>query len=505
ESSVVAPTEYGISTHSSPSVAFDSYRPYSTTPRSPNDSPLCSSISPQSHEDALITQYVPITSNGLDTFSGDASELPYPSSDAGYSAALVRQVQTYSSEESAALQGYTLPSAIVPDPVVSGKTAWFIMSQYERLFELIFFRPAEAHMDTLRRQFVARVMSSSIAHWSSFVGAQMLCTIRQNKEDANIQRFVPWLNRLNQLYLARVDMNIDDLRVRLSSALELAFLWYLISNIKQGYNLLRLTAPVFMQVACADPTLWPRDPSSNGISLAHALLPPRREICRFIFMDSISSFTFGVPPLVEYDTSHPMIETQNIRPTEWIHGCPSRFMFLVVKINQWRAQHPGNYQDGNSPWKEIEEDAWAYRPSYDHDPSSDSGRHVLRVTVQEGWRHTVLIYLYMGMCGVTSHDPRVQSSVQQISNLYNVTKTQSGGMHLLAPALLAGICTRSETDRAKFRALVSQSRYNNMLLLQTMKYAGVLDHLWRGAAANGGPVTWDDYIASRRAVIDVGV
>ncbi|KAG8750936.1 hypothetical protein FRC12_012688 [Ceratobasidium sp. 428] len=380
------------------------------------------------------------------------------------------------------------------------------MSQYERMFDLILFRPAEAHMGTFRRQFVTRVMSSSVIHWSSFVGAQMLRSIRQDGESVDIQRFVPWLHRLNQIYAARVDVNIDDLKERLSGVLDLSFLWYLTSNIKLGYNLLRLTAPVFMQVACADPTLWPRDPSSNGISLAHALLPPRGEISRFIFMDSISSFTFGVPPLVEYDTSHPMIEGQDSRAIGWIHGCPSRFMLLVVKINQWRAQHPNSCMEGSSPWKEIEEDAWAYRPSCGYDPGSDSGRHVLRVAVQEGWRHAVLIYLYMGMCGVTSHDPRVQSSVQQISNSYNITKMQSAtGMHLLAPVLLAGICTRSETDRAKFRALVSQSRYNNMLLLQSMKYAGVLDHLWRGVAANGGPVTWDDYIASRRAVIDLGV
>ncbi|QRV82468.1 Fungal specific transcription factor domain [Ceratobasidium sp. AG-Ba] len=270
-------------------------------------------------------------------------------------------------------------------------------------------------------------------------------------------------------------------------------------NVKSGYALIRVMAPVCMQVAFSDPMLWPRDPASNGISFAHALLPPRREIHRFITMDNLSALLFGLPLLLEYDLSFSMIETEKGRPTDWVHGCPNRFLYSIARINQWRERRTNR----DPLCIEIEEDAWAWRTESAYDPDADSGKHTLRVAVQEGWRHTVLIYLYMGMCEVTSHDPRVQSSVRQISRLYTIIQSNfAAGM--MAPVLVAAACAQSEADRARFHALVSHSGSSKIQLLKNMNFAGVLDHLWQGAAANGAPVTWEDYLTSRRAVIDVG-
>ncbi|KAG8703840.1 hypothetical protein FRC09_003913, partial [Ceratobasidium sp. 395] len=69
----------------------------------------------------------------------------------------------------------------------------------------------------------------------------------------------------------------------------------------------------------------------------------------------------------------------------------------------------------------------------------------------------------------------------------------------------AGVCTRSEADRNKFRAVVSQTGTHKTWLLKSMRFTSLLDHLWHGVAVNGGPVTWDDYVRSRRAVVDMGV
>lgn len=150
-----------------------------------------------------------------------------------------------------------------------------------------------------------------------------------------------------------------------------------------------------MQVAFADPTLWPRDPLSNGISFSHALASPVYELGRFIFIDSITSLTYGTPPLVEYDTSHPVTRTHNEYPREWIHGCPPEFLISIAKINQWRAQHPNGYSDEDCPWKELEDDIRAWRPLWYFGPDSESSRVVMRFSVQESWRHALLIYLYM--------------------------------------------------------------------------------------------------------------
>jgi hypothetical protein len=34
-------------------------------------------------------------------------------------------------------------------------------------------------------------------------------------------------------------------------------------------------------------------------------------------------------------------------------------------------------------------------------------------------------------------------------------------------------------------------------------FVPVLEHLWKGVAAEGRPVKWDDYLASREAVLPV--
>ncbi|QRV96640.1 Fungal Zn(2)-Cys(6) binuclear cluster domain [Ceratobasidium sp. AG-Ba] len=129
--------------------------------------------------------------------------------------------------------------------------------------------------------------------------------------------------------MSKADTTLDEMIGRLSGGLELAFLQSLASSAKKSYNLLRMIAPVFMQVAFADPTLWPYDPSSSGISLAHALASPQFELGRFILTDTIISLTFGTQALVEYDLSHPLIQTNGEHPMEWLHGCPAQFMFSI--------------------------------------------------------------------------------------------------------------------------------------------------------------------------------
>ncbi|KAG8701398.1 hypothetical protein FRC08_004101 [Ceratobasidium sp. 394] len=259
-------------------------------------------------------------------------------------------------------------------------------------------------------------------------------------------------------------------------------------------------APTFMHIAFADPTLWPRDPSSNGISLAHILVCSQYELGRFVFIDATMSLTFGLPPLIEYDTSHPVIPTPEVHPMEWIHGCPPAFAYSIIKINSWRAQNPGGCAEPDT-WREMEAATWAWRPTCDYGPDSESWRTVARFATQEGWRHAVLIYLYLGMVGLDSNDPRVQSSTRQISHLYDSVKSHIAvGMHFLIPLLLAAICTRTETDRSPLRKAIAKSG-DKAWLLKGVEFASLVDHLWHGAAANGAPITWNDYVNSRKATV----
>ncbi|KAG8743393.1 hypothetical protein FRC10_012119 [Ceratobasidium sp. 414] len=70
------------------------------------------------------------------------------------------------------------------------------------------------------------------------------------------------------------------------------------------------------------------------------------------------------------------------------------------------------------------------------------------------------------------------------------------------PMEWAAMCTRTETDRSRLRKAIAQPG-NKGWLLKGVQFASVLDHLWHGAAANGAPITWNDYVNSRKATVHI--
>ncbi|KAF8606106.1 hypothetical protein BDV93DRAFT_520963 [Ceratobasidium sp. AG-I] len=400
---------------------------------------------------------------------------------------------------------FMLPPRFYPDAVISGLTVKFILSLYEPLYKHLAFKPTHARSNFIRDMLVDRIQASSLTHWSMYLGAKIFCTLLQGGKGDDLRVYNRWFERLDQLCITSSnDTILDDLANRLSGGLELSYLKFMTSNINAGLTLLRNIAPTFVKVAFADPSLWPRQPGCSGISLVHAFTSDNYDLGRFVFMDTISTLCFGVPPLVEYDTSAPVSEigpsyTQRI---ESKHGCAANFIIGILKISIWRAQN--DKSPVKHRWEEIEADIRGWVPGPDNSISGDSWKTVARLAILEGWRHTGLIYLYMGMCGVTSHDPRVQSSVRQIMSLLDVIKFDDPiGLHFFFPRLLAGICVRGEKQRAQIRESMAQSKKNPTWLFRWMDLVPVLDHLWHGVAANGGAVTWDDYIRSRRTNIHI--
>ncbi|KAG9122279.1 hypothetical protein FRC07_001428 [Ceratobasidium sp. 392] len=312
-----------------------------------------------------------------------------------------------------------------------------------------------------------------------------------------MREYIPWLNRFNELCVtSENDKTLDNTADGLSGAMEIASLGYITANINTGYSLMRRMSPTFMHIAFADPSLWPRDPSSSGLSLAHVLVSPQYKLGRFVFSDALTSFTFGVPPLIEFNTSHPVFRTSEAHPMEWVHGCPVEFIFWIAKINAWRAQSPHDCEDLDSVWKDIESATWAWRPRYNHGKGAhESWKTIARFATQEGWRH-------VGMCGVDNHDLRVQSSMQQIGRLQRMMKDDLGvDMHFVVPLLVAAICTRSKAEQSQFYSAITRFGDNKPWLFKGFKFALVLDHLWHGAAANGAPITWNNYVNSRKKII----
>jgi hypothetical protein len=290
--------------------------------------------------------------------------------------------------------------------------------------------------------------------------------------------------------------------------------------------------------------LWPHPYapfySPTKISVAHALASKCYELAQFVLMDTVCAMIYGLPQIVDYDTSTPVFKT-SVYPVQWLHGCPPELQIAFVEINQQFAQRSvlGPEQD----WTDIEKRLWEWETPLDTVPERDSCKVVARLAVQESWRHALLVYLYMvrcficmdireydliflhlcqAVCGVTSYDPRVQFSVQQIFSLIKSIKLEKRTMvnveffiqHMIvslppspvprarSSQMKAGACTHLETQRLIVHDRLTMSS-NDMWIFRGSDYALILDHLWHGAAANGRPIRWNDYVHSRRVILPV--
>ncbi|KDN40034.1 hypothetical protein RSAG8_08355, partial [Rhizoctonia solani AG-8 WAC10335] len=191
-------------------------------------------------------------------------------------------------------------------------------------------------------------------------------------------------------------------------------------------------------------------------------------------------------------------------PHECIHGSPAEFQIALTQINACRDRSPNAHD-----WKEIELWllTWQARDIIPIKYSSgwESWMVVAWLAVQESWRHTLLAYLYMSVCGTTSGDEKVRSSVRQILQiLETVRKQQALDTEVNVPCflqyLMAGICSQNEKHRAIVRKKLGDICGTRLWLMRGTDFVPVLDHLWHGAAADGRPITWGDYLSREIAL-----
>ncbi|KDN38486.1 hypothetical protein RSAG8_09471, partial [Rhizoctonia solani AG-8 WAC10335] len=186
---------------------------------------------------------------------------------------------------------------------------------------------------------------------------------------------------------------------------------------------------------------------------------------------------------------------------EWVYGCPLPFVVLLAKINATRSTstspNPCDRQQA-----EVHLKQWSSKSTY---VDNDSRIAVERFAIQESWRQSMYIYLYMGMCVADSADSRVEASVRQVVRLSStIEDTSPLGLHLFIPCLIAGAAARAERHRAALRTRIHASREAKSWILRGADFVPVLDHLWHGVASQGRPVKWEDYVRSRCATFTVG-
>ncbi|KAH7322031.1 fungal-specific transcription factor domain-containing protein [Rhizoctonia solani] len=248
----------------------------------------------------------------------------------------------------------------------------------------------------------------------------------------------------------------------------------------------------------SDPVLQPFG-NSTLVSMAHLLVSTRYGPAHFMLMDIMGSMVYGIRQRVEYDTNLEPFHHEP-HPVEWANCFPGGFQILLAMINNCRDQ-----EVVVGYWQNIEQRllSWSSRPKVEL-KGQESWKLIAWMAVQESWRRTLLIYLYLAVCGVPTDDPRIQPSLRQLFQLMGIIKRQDtpiANVIFLAQCFIAGICSQTEKRKWLVRERLGHAAENRFWMFRGLEIIPVLEHLWEGAASGGRAVTWDDYIHSRRTAL----
>ncbi|ELU42363.1 fungal zn(2)-Cys(6) binuclear cluster domain-containing protein [Rhizoctonia solani AG-1 IA] len=380
-----------------------------------------------------------------------------------------------------------IPSARFENPKVFFCSVTFedyVLAHGEMMMELSYFKPAQDQSDRLRRAISIRLKTSSFARWVMFLCARV-CESFVNGDATQSQIYNRWIGDVERALKGALTQDLASREAydRLGNCLE-------VSQSSSIYKVLRTATPTFLQMVYADPKLWleSRDPTS--IPLGQIVTSTHHALSHFALTDSLSAMAFGLPQQVEYDTID-YVPTSCPVPFEWGHSTPAIFQVLLADINACRDK-----QLGARTWKDLEQQllAWEAQSDY-YNASWETWMISAWFAVQESWRLALLVYLYMAVCGRPSDDGEVQVCTQQIFEVISMVKQPVSSK--------AGICAQSESQRTLSRNRLSTVSETRLWLMRGRDFVPVLEHLWQGMAANGQPVRWSDYLASREAVLPV--
>ncbi|KAJ1305696.1 hypothetical protein OPQ81_010433 [Rhizoctonia solani] len=398
---------------------------------------------------------------------------------------------------------FSVPRGVNANNQMRQSYLFFILEEYQCHRVDKFFKPPPISM----RDFLTAQIKRSRIMGFMYLGAKIFETFRKKPEKVAIRSCSEWVARhanrvTNPEEPTNPDPSAQDVHDTLAGLLELTIAQFIVSGTAAGYNTLRLALPKFLHLVSYDPNLW-IEQGSNGLlctSLPAVLSSDLVQTRRFVYHDIMYSFILGLPTLAEYDsTGFPTVHGANI-PFEWVHGVhgvPIEMIVNIAEIDNWRAQKK------RMDWRALETRAleWRWRQREIH--SEESVEMVFRAAIQESWRHATLIYIYMGICGVTSHDPRVQTSVHQIVKLMRVVGDNHMDVHFSIPSVVAGLAAQHEGQRTLILRKLKTFNGLRVWILRGQDFARVLQYLWSGPGANGAAIGWDDYVQARCKVLPI--
>ncbi|KAJ1311729.1 hypothetical protein OPQ81_010199 [Rhizoctonia solani] len=205
------------------------------------------------------------------------------------------------------------------------------------------------------------------------------------------------------------------------------------------------------------------------------------DIRLFAWSDVFSAMATSRPTRLVYDCNVDILLRRNQegpdspfldRGLEWLSGLPDAFLLLTIQILNLKHA-PISPTDRITQAAKIEAAlrGWKVWPS----DIANSVMRVQRVSAQEIWRHSTILYLYQAIYKATPSQEVVQDSVKQIVKLASTLRPGHNPDCLLyIPYFLAGTFAASAKDRQFIRDRLM--RYGVGTYMKML--AKALDEIW---------------------------
>ncbi|ELU39623.1 fungal zn(2)-Cys(6) binuclear cluster domain-containing protein [Rhizoctonia solani AG-1 IA] len=346
----------------------------------------------------------------------------------------------------------------------------------------------------VRDLMMDRLGRSKAMIWAMCLSANLFRELGKNPNGLGLLNCIGLIDSLEDKFSSYFycSSTLQDAADCLLAQLELAFLRFASIGVISGYTVLQKVLPKFLYLVAANPDLYMEHPNGSlVVSFPHTISSSHYELKRFLMYDTATALILGVSPLVEYGYDGECNPVSH--GLEWVHGVPVALAEVIAQVNSWRA---GSRAPPLHNWEILERRVLDWEPqSIKSETDSSGAEMVARLALHEGWRH--------GICGVSSHDFRVQASIQQIVRLGNTVVDLPIGVHMFIHCVVVGLGARYEKQRSMVRDKLISFKGTRVWFFRGSEFSLVLDHLWHGAGAGGAPVTWDDYVRSRCTVLPI--
>ncbi|QRV75717.1 Fungal specific transcription factor domain [Ceratobasidium sp. AG-Ba] len=369
----------------------------------------------------------------------------------------------------------------------------FVLQSYSRWITRTVFEPLKVAGEA-RDWLMMRFNQSEDSRWTVTLMANVFRMLSKTSSiPTNVLPAISLLRNRAERNIAIINQNSalvpsgsqEAMRV-LDDTIEVIAVQFMSNSLASNLTLMKEAAPVY-QRACANPPGTPIDLPS---SLLHSEFPLRH----YPAIDIMLSLGICIPMQFRYKVHYApelcnLVTDMGNVGLQWMHGIPDQFILLLARMHMLRVDFAPHLDPQIEA--EIEEEIRTFQPVVT--TSTDPFLSVVRLAVQEAWRQTLYIYLYMGLCGADASDSRVVKALRGFVRLLDGTKPgRTPAAFLMLPMITSGVACRRAQDRELIRSRMGMLRECQQPGTCGYETLLTLNELWNRVDSEGRPAVWMD-------------